>query len=50
MQQVTQAVKEAVVGQQGAGSSKDDYGDEEQSFLEPVYATRQAIHPAPSRE
>lgn len=31
-------------------TGEDSYKDEELSFIEPVYATRTAIHPAPQRE
>lgn len=35
----------------GAGNSGDEsFHDEELSFIEPVFATRTAIHPAPQRE
>ncbi len=38
----------------GGGGCKDttveSYHDEELSFIEPVFATRTAIHPAPQRE
>ncbi|PRW60590.1 Glutamate decarboxylase [Chlorella sorokiniana] len=34
----------------GIQSADESYHDEELSFIEPVYATRTAIHPAPQRE
>ncbi|EFN59728.1 hypothetical protein CHLNCDRAFT_133312 [Chlorella variabilis] len=49
MQQARAAVASGG-GPQGAQEERQCYEDEELSFIEPVYATRTAMHPAPKHE